>query len=306
MNEETIIGMPPGIGDLHWIMTKLESFKEKNNIEKIKVVMNLDWMTQNNRHTYSLDYLKLIPFIDSAESKAGVMPFEYALAGGSGTPLLKNLDGCDYLIEFNSMLEAGMKLEDILPEYDTNFDYPIIRHPGPDEWAEHIKQSVGGKLAVIFTASTLGNDIWAHKLWIPRDWMELAKKIYNETKCKLVLVGGEWDKDYARRLCQFDHDKIIYNIVGQSSVNQLFALLRIANVVVAYQCGVMMMAIHFRTPAAAFWPIKTKANPVGQFKREFMRSWLPPWAEEVGYHPFGFGDPDATPDGIFASIRRYL
>jgi len=78
-NEMTTIGMPPGIGDLHWIMTKLESFKEKNDIQKIKAVMNLDWMTQNNRHTYSLDYLKLIPFIDSAESKPGTMPRPEAL-----------------------------------------------------------------------------------------------------------------------------------------------------------------------------------------------------------------------------------
>ena len=306
MNEETIIGMPPGIGDLHWIMTKLESFKEKNNIEKIKVVMNLDWMTQMNYHHYSLDYLKLIPFIDSAESKAGAMPFEYALAGGSGTPLFKNVGGCDYLIELNSKLEAGIKLKDILPEYDTNFDYPIIKHPGPDEWAEHIKQSIGGKLVILFTASTAGNDIWAHKLWSPNDWMELAKKIYKETKCRLVLVGGKWDKDYAQRLCQFDHDKIILDIVGQSSVNQLFALLRIADVVIAYQCGVMMMSVHFRTPTAAFWPIKSEANSAGQFKREFMRSWLPPWADKIGYHPFAFGDPDATPEGIFESIRRHL
>ena len=306
MSEETIIGMPPGIGDLHWIMTKLESFKEKNNIEKIKVVMNLDWMTQNNRHTYSIDYLNLIPFVDSAESKAGTMPFEYALAGGSGKPLFENIDGCDYMIELNSRLEAGVKLKDILPEYDTNFDYPIIRHPGPDEWAEGIVQRAGGKVAIIFTASTPGNDIWANKLWVPRDWWQVIQGIYNETKCKPVLVGGTWDEDYARRLCQFDHKGIILNIVGQTTVMQLFALLRKASVVVAYQCGVMMMSVHFRTPTAAFWPIKSEANSAGQFSRGFMRSWLPPWAEEIGYHPFGFGDPDATPDGVLDSIRRHL
>lgn len=306
MSEEVVIGMPPGIGDLHWIMTKLESFKAKNNIQKLKVVMNLDWMTQNNRHTYSIDYLQLIPFVDLAEPAAELLPFEYALAGGSGVPLFKNRGGCDYLIEFNSRLEAGIKLKDILPEYDINFAYSVVQHPGPDRWAEHIKRDVGGKLVVIFAASNAGNDIWAHKLWTPQDWMELAKKIHNKTKCRLVLVGGDWDKSYAERVCQFDYDKIIYNIIGQSSINQLFALLRKANVVVAYQCGVMMMAVHFRTPAAAFWAIKSDANPGGQFKREFMHSWLPPWADEVGYFPFAFGDAETTPDGVFASIRRYL
>lgn len=306
MSEEVVIGMPPGIGDLHWIMTKLESFKAKNNIQKLKVVVNLEWMTQNNRHTYSLDYLELLPFIDSAESKVEKLPFEYALAGGLGTPLFTNHGGCDYMIEFNSELEKGTKLLDILPGYDTNFNYPIARPPEADEWAEAIKQSQDDKFVVIFTASTEGNDMWANRLWCPRDWVKLAQRIHDQTKCRSVVVGGKWDKSYAERICQLDEANVILDIVGQTSIAQLFALLRKANVVIAYQCGVMMMAVHFRTPAVAFWPIKTVANPAGQFKREFMHSWLPPWANEVGYFPFAFGDAETTPEGVFNSIRRYL
>lgn len=306
MSEETIIGMPPGIGDLHWIMTKLESFKEKNNIQKIKAVMNLDWMTQNNYHTYSIDYLGLIPFINSAESKEGKMPFEYALAGGSGQELFKDVDGCDYMIELNSGLESGKKLEDLLPGYDTNFDYPIERPPAAEEWAEDLKQSQGGKFAIIFTASTEGNDIWANKLWCPQDWVKLAQRIHDQTKCKSVVVGGKWDKGYAERICRLDQANVILDIVGQTSITQLFALLRKASIVIAYQCGVMMMAVHFRTPTVAFWPIKTDANPEAQFNRGFMRSWLPPWAEGIGYYPFAFGDPDAVPGAIFEKIRRHL
>ena len=41
IEKETTVGMPPGIGDLHWIMTKFESFKERHNIKKVK-----------NNHTY--------------------------------------------------------------------------------------------------------------------------------------------------------------------------------------------------------------------------------------------------------------
>lgn len=306
MSEETIIGMPPGIGDLHWIMTKLESFKEKNNIQKIKAVMNLDWMTQHHYHTYSIDYLDLIPFIDSAESKEGAMPFEYALAGGSGQPLFKDINGCDYMIELNSGLEAGTKLGDLLPEYDTNFDYPIDRPPETEVFATGIKEAVGNKLVLLFGGSAEGNEIWARDLWTPAHWLELARSIYSITKCKPVLVGAKYDKEYARILSEIDHDKIIIDMSGGTSVAQLFALLRAADLVLAFQCGVMMMAVQFRTPTVAFWAIKTEANPEGQFKRGFMRSWLPPWAEKVGYHPFAFGDPDATPEGIFERIRRHL
>jgi len=306
MDGVTIIGMPPGIGDLHWIMAKLESFKEKNNIKKIKVVMNLGWIDKKSIHDCSLEYLELIPFIDSAESLKETLPFEYALAGGSGTPLFKNHGGCDYMIEFNSLLEGGMKLKDILPEYETNFNYPIIEPPNAEKFAENIKEAAGGKINLLFAGSIAGNNIWAKKLWTVNDWMELARKIHNETDCKPVLIGARWDKSYARRIKKLDTEKIIYDIVGQTTVAKLFALIRKANVLVAYQCGPVMMATKFRTPVAGFWPINNGINPHGQFERSFMRSWLPPWADKVGFMPFGFGDKNATPVGVFAAIRRYL
>lgn len=305
-NEMTVIGMPPGIGDLHWIMVKMESFKEKNDIKKIKVVMNLGHEENKSFHDCSLDYLKLIPFIDSAKSIIDIIPFEYSLAGGSGTPLFINHGGCDYMLEFNSSLEQGVKLDEILPEYETNFDYPIDEPSETRQFAKRVKESVGGRMALLFTGSIAGNNVWVKNLWTAENWMELARKIYSETSCKPVLIGARWDKSYSKKLLKLDRDGIIHSIVGQTSLANLFAIIRAANILVAYQCGVVMMATKFRTPVAGFWPIKSDANPYGQFKREFMKSWLPPWAEDVGFMPFGFGDDDATPDGIFNAIRRYL
>jgi len=66
VKDEAVIGMPPGIGDLSWIMTKMESFKRENKIKKIKVVMNL-LGGGDGHYGYTLEYLKLLPFIDSAE-----------------------------------------------------------------------------------------------------------------------------------------------------------------------------------------------------------------------------------------------
>lgn len=306
MSEERTIAMPPGVGDLHWIMTKMESFKKKNKIDKIKVLLNLDWLTQMNFHHYSIDYLKLIPFIDSAESVKKPFPFEYALAGGSGFPLLRNIDGCDYIIEFNSLLESGVKLKDILPEYDTNFDYPIEKPPEAEEFAKAVKQTVGDKLVLLFTAALGGNRVWARNLWTVDDWMILARKIYKKTNYRPVLIGAKWDHDYAQVLTKIDTDKIILNMTGKTSLPQLLALLREADLLICFQCGVGMMAVQFRTPTVAFWPIKSRANPHGQLKRVFMRSWIPPWADEVGYMPFGWGDKDATPDGVYEAIGRYL
>jgi len=305
-NDMVVIGMPPGIGDLHWIMAKLESFKIKNNIKKVKVIMNLGWAEPGSIHDCSLEYFDLIPFVDAAESIKETIPFEYSLAGGSGTPLFKNHGGCDYMLEFNSLLEQGVKLKDILPEYDTNFDYPINKPPASERFAAVIKKNVGGKLALLFTGSKEGNDVWVKELWTPQHWMELAQKICDKTNCRPVLIGARWDKSYAEELRLLDTKNIIHDIVGQTSVADLFALIRAANILIAYQCGPVMMATKFRTPVVGFWPLKNEANPNGPFKRAFMTSWAPPWAEGNGFMPRGFGDKDATPEGIFAAIRRHL
>ena len=303
---ETIIGMPPGIGDLHWIMAKFESFKEKHNIKKVKVVMNLGRPENECYHDCSLEYLKLIPFIDAAESTLDIIPFEYALNGGSGKSLFKNYGGCDYMIELNSKLEAGIKLKDILPEYDMNWNYPIDEPLESAEFAKNIKRIVGGKLILLFTSSIEGNNVWVKDLWTPKEWMELAQRIYNKTGCSPVFIGARWDANYVQRVKELDKHKIICDLSGRTSVAHLFALLREANVLVAFQCGVLMMGIQFRLPTVGFWPIINGTNPRGLFKRDFMKSWLPPWAEEVGFMPYGWGDKEATPEGIFASIRRYL
>lgn len=305
-NNMTIIGMPPGIGDLHWIMSKLESFKEKNNIQKVKAIMNLGYMEKKSIHDCSIDYLELIPFVDEAESVVPIIPFEYALAGGSGTPLFKNHGGCDYMIELNSYLEKGIPLKDILPEYETNFDYPIQRPPESEIFASAVKRTIGRKLILLFTGSWEGNQVWARDLWTPADWMQLARKIHGITKCKPVLIGARWDASYLKELLPLDTKKILHNLVGKTSVADLFALIRKADLLIAYQCGVVMMATKFKTPVAGFWPIKSEANPEGPFRREFTRSWLPPWANEAGFEPFGWGDENATPEGVLSAIRRFL
>lgn len=300
----TVIGMPPGIGDLHWIMTKLVSFKKKHGIKNVKVIMNLGRKENTGFHGCSLEYLDLVPFVDSAEATERTLPFEYAINGQSGKPLFINHGGCDYMIELNSSLEKGIPLKDILPEYETDFDYPIIEPPEAKLYAEKIKRKVGGKLVILFTASIAANDNWVKELWTPEDWNKLAQKIYNRINCRPVLVGAKVDVSYAGKVKKFDTEGIIHDLTGKTSVSQLFALLREANVLVAFQCGVLMMAIQFRTPAVGFWPIKNKKNPNGVLRRCFMRSWLPPWAKD--YMPLGWGDEEATPEGVFDKIRRYL
>lgn len=309
LNDEVVIGMPPGVGDLHWIMTKMESFKKKNGYKKIKALIP---MPEGSLvyYSYSIEYFDLLPFIDSSEQylEAGVRPleFEYALEGGSGNPLIKDRGDCDYLIEFNSSLEKGIQLKDILPEYEINYDYPILEPAGARTFADNLKSKIGDKLIIFFTGNLSAYEASVGDLWTPESWMQLMIKIYEKTACKPVLVGAKWDATYEKELKKLDVNKIIHSMIGKTSLAQLFALLRIADLVIAWQCGVGIMATQFKTPTISLWPIKNKINPKARFERIFTRSWLPPWADDIGYIAYGWGDEKATPDGIFEAARKYL
>jgi len=299
--KKVIVGVPPGIGDIHWIMTILESFKEKNCIDKLKIVANL---AAKPDHSYTLEYLKLIPFIDSAERIDERIPFKFSIIGGDGTPLQKDKAGCDYVIEFNSPLETNTELKNILPEYDVDFNYPIVYPSESKKFAEEIKKKVGGKLYLLYTSSIEGNVRWADN-WKIESWINLATKIYNSTGCQPVLVGADWDKDYAQLLIEADTKKIIYDLTAKTTLPQTLALIRESNFLVGFLSGLTMMAVRFQKPIVSFWMIKGITQK-GHVNKAFMRTWTPPDVDEHGYMPYVYGEERTNPDNIFKALGKYL
>lgn len=299
--KEITVGVPPGIGDIHWIVTILESFKEKNCIDKLKVVANL---AAKPDHSYTLEYLKLIPFIDSAGRIDQHIPFKFAIIGGDGTIMQKNKAGCDYIIEFNSPLENYIDLKDVLPDYDVDFNYPIAYPPETKAFAEDLKKKVGGKLYLIYTSSIESNVRWADD-WSIGNWLDLATKIYDSTGCHPVLIGADWDKDYVQLLLEADTKKIIYNLTAKLELPYTLALIREANFLVGFLSGLTMMAVRFGTPIVSFWMVKGITKN-GHINKGFMRTWTPPDADEKGYMPYIYGEERTNPENIFQALRKYL
>lgn len=298
--KEVSVGLPPGIGDMHWVLTALESFKEKSCIDRLNVILNL-----GPGHGYSKEFLALVPFVDSAESSPTQLPFKFSIIGGEGTPLQQSSDGADYIMEFNSCLEHGIKLKDILPEYDVDFNYPIEYPATSKRFAEGVKKEAGGKLYLFYASSVAGNKNWTHGKWSPEHWVKLADKIYGATGCRTVLIGAEWDKSYSDIVMKLDKKNRIHNLCGKTSVVQALALIREANAMVSFLSGLVIIATRFKTPTVSFWPTKEMA-PAWHDPKVFKESWVPPNAREQGYMPFDYGDKEATPLGVFKAIRKYL
>lgn len=299
--KKTTVGMPPGVGDMHWVLEILESFKEKNSIDKLTIKL-----TQAKDHGYSSEFLKLLPFIDRIEASLEPLPFRFSIIGGDGTPLQKDVGGADYIMEFNSRLENGVKLKDILPEYEVNFNYPINYPERSKKFANFVKRGVGGKLYLLYCSSVGGNKNWCQGTWEPEYWLKLAKKIYDATKCTPVLIGAKWDVGYAEELMERDGNNTILNMVGKTTLPEVLALLREARTFVSFLSGLVVLATRFKLPTVSFWPTKELA-PNWPAPELFKRSWLPPGAEKEGYFiPFNYGDNGTDPTGVFKALEKHL
>lgn len=306
--KEVSVALPPGIGDMHWVLEILESFKEKNRIDKLTIAI----VDRGPNIQYSSEFLRLIPFVDSIQLLKKI-PFEFSIIGGSGNPFITNAScrdyqgatKIDYLMEFNSRLEHGVRIEDILPEYEVNFNYPIKYPERAKSFVKFIKKAAGNKLYLFYASSHLGNNNWTRGRWDPKEWIALAKKIHAETKRKPILIGAEWDKQYANEIKNQDTGEMIIDLVGKTNVPEMLGLLREANCVVSFLSGIVILATRFKTPCASFWPTLKQA-PHWHDPNKFQKSWIPPGADNDGYLPFFYGEKNTTPSGVFNAIRKYL
>ena len=299
--KEVSVGIPAGLGDMHWVLTKMESFKEKNCIDRLEIVIH-----QDSGHANSSEFLDLVPFIDDIGESPVPFPFSFSIGGGSGVPVYKNKAGVDFLIEVNSRLEECNELKNILPEYETNFDYHIEYPLDSKKFAEAVKKKVGGKIYLMYSSSVGGNKKWTQGTWKPEDWVLLAENIFDATGCRPVLMGKEWDVAYVNEIMYLDKRRVIYNLVEETNLRQALALIREANVFVSFPSGLAVLAVYFKTPVIMFWSIKGVA-PDGIFEKGFQTSWLPPGARESGrYLPVIYGDVSATSKNIFNSIKKFL
>lgn len=300
-NPKTVV-IPAGIGDMHWIFLKLQDFKAKNEIDHLTLDVH-----QDRGHAHSHEFVRMVEFVDD------VIDTGYPAWGWQSPPserptVRPDWHGADWGIEFNTRLELGERIENILREYRCNWDYPVADPDDAREWARGIKAEVGGTLVLLYASSAGGNKAWAANDWTPANWADLANKIFLQTECKPVLIGATWDEDYTKQIRAADTNGAIRYLVSETDVPKLFALIRQAACVVSFPSGIPIMATHFDTPAVMFWPEKDLTNaPNARFGRGFQWSWVDPRSIASGrYVPMSWGSEEATPDGVFDAIKEWI
>jgi len=297
--KEATVGFPPGIGDVLWPAYIFESFKERNGIDHLIATFREDW-------GYTSTFLKHLPCVDDVRTISNRLPFSFFLAGGHGHPLYVNKGGLDYLMEYGSQLELGVPLEQVIPGYEVNWNLEITGLDEYDEQVADLRARAGGKLTVIYTSSKGGNHSWAKSDWTMADWMTLIEMFHQANGCRVVLTGMEFDKSYTDELKKLDKSNLIIDLTGKTPIMHTLAILRGADLYLGFSSGLGMLACHFKTPTAIFWPIRGTSEH-GIYDKCFMYSWLPPWCRgpNNAYVGIPYG-PESRPALVFERVKRFL
>jgi len=263
--------VPSGTGDIFWIMVKMESFieKELNGINPI-IFTNED---QSYKPERSAAFIKRIPFVEYGGAyQSGSLPSNLWM----GTEWLKsNYNGFDYLFCVNGILRSGYSLEDFgLNKYKSNWFFKLNPSTIEEEYIKIYKKKYGNYIVGFFS------DDGMFKVWLKNMPLEkiysFLEKLYEKTKCKILLTGKEWDSKFNLKIMKFDKKNILIDLTGQTDLNQLFALIKSSKAVVGWCGGNTIMATVFKKPTFIFWSKYFKNS-------NFFINTIPPLARKNWY-----------------------
>lgn len=263
MSRQTRILVPTGIGDIYWILVKLEAFCRKNGISgrpAVTVLCN----NSDEGQLRTLPLLEMVPFVqigdpatfplDPVDPRPGHIQDIYREAFTEfGRTAYSGLYGYDYFICYNGVINSGHWLDDC-DDIECNWNFELILSGEQERFGqEYIKRH--GKYAVFYWTFN-GNYIKYHLSQFSLDKLaEAIRQITVRLGLVPVFVGAYWDLQYNDFLSQLiSMVPGAINLAGKTSLGQAFGLMRSSEIVVGYHSGLTNMGITFGTKTVLLWP----------------------------------------------------
>lgn len=280
--------LPTGLGDCHWCVQKLRSLKEKTGAERLIVEV------AHNIHHQSSNYLKLIPFVDEAREGKHLQSIDelkphWSTDHWSSLENCKGWKGYDYVLCANGHLESGKRIEEFLPELETDYAYTL-----------RFQSHCAFPGAVVLYPSGVGPNTGFHgNWWTHGHWARVIEGL-SDRGITPVVVGAatKQDQDYARQLYALPgvREKVI-DLVGKTSTDEVLHLISKARFWTGLNSGLGILSAMMGTPTAMHWSIK----PFGKLHPNMRFSWLEAKQLER-YRAFAYGDPGFTPDAVLQAF----
>lgn len=211
--EVICVRVPPGIGDISWVHSKLVTTGKK-----------LHYFISGGGPKRSIPFLDLLPEV------AGATYGEFSYLQFAANQLNPVIPCAaltnDCWVSLNEFLEQGNRIELAFPGMSTNLHYDINIPADDVATAEALVAPYAGhSLFGYYTSSKMGARNWGG--WLERDWLDFYKALSKTYPHIPVIIGATFDSDLTgevRRQFLMNNVPHIY-LVGQN-IGQVLHLLK--------------------------------------------------------------------------------
>ena len=150
-------------------------------------------------------------------------------------------------VEYNLNL---LRLLDCLPTDDVEFAVVVSEEDrmSTEQLIRFRDMGVGDELVVLHPGSG-----GSAREWPPRNFAELAGRLWNERRSKIVVTGMPGDERKGELIVSATHGNAL-SLVGKLRVKQLAALVQSADIVIANSTGPLHIAAAVGTPVVGLYP----------------------------------------------------
>jgi len=227
-----------GIGDIHWVMLKMESFIEKECKGVIPeiTVWNFDGRPRADGFVSRIPFVKFAGYDNEPMGRQQKRLFHEMYMEGS-KEVVSGFKGYDYFICVNGSLRIGHNMDTIMRQYSTNWNYKINTEDCISPYSEPY---------IIFYFSNHG----MFTDWVAKMPPEKIRSFMQQIKgYKLILTGSSWDTPFNQEL----EDNGVINLCGKTSLTELFGLIKGASAFVGWCGGNTIVSQHLNTPTLMLW-----------------------------------------------------
>jgi hypothetical protein len=258
-----------GIGDVYWVMVKIEAFCKREGIKEKPKIMVLApdglWESAKKR---SIPFLEMIPSVTVGNPSTVLnMPNEckdnkymMKIYGGYETKAIyPGFMGYEYFICYNGVINTGKWIEEV-DDLACNWYLPLHISERQKQYQSNCQQQYG-KYAV-FYFSMVGDFLTKNMGQFSLNKMaESINHLVKQTNLSPVFIGASWDLHWPDKNKNWEDQLPILiskvpgaiNLVGKTKLDEAFGVMRGAELISGYHCGLTNIGIMLRKPIVLLW-----------------------------------------------------
>lgn len=270
--------VPPGIGDSFWSIVKLPAFLREKKLKLPEVAIVCPRSKSFNGHQRAFPFLEMFPFIKASwDTVEGRDPKSREIWKEAyqepGRTVFENVLGFDYFLSYNGHLRIGEELEDA-DALECDWHPRMWRAIEQDHFLDMSQRKYGPYIVFYFVFQ--GTYCYWTGDFPVAEVIRSVQAICRSTGCRPVFAGGAWDAQDSSLATVLRAVPEAINLIGKTSVQQLFGLLRGSELVVGYPSGLTIMSATMGVPTLCIWN--------DYYNRDFFWNAVPPDVRRDTYH----------------------